>query len=217
MTDSKKSALVVWGGWDGHEPEKCATLLTKWLEEDGFDVRVETETTIYGQDFIHDLSLIVPVHTQITIEQDDAVNLCKAVENGVGFAGHHGGMVDAFRSSIEYQFMTGGQWVAHPGNIIDFNVDVTKPNDPIMAGIDSFAYRSEQYFMHVDPGNEVLATTTFTGEHAFWTKGIVMPVVWKKMYGKGKVFHNALGHVASEFDVPEMAKLMRRGLNWAAR
>ena len=111
--------------------------------------------------------------------------MCDAVKSGVGLAGYHGGMCDAFRDSVDYQFMCGGQWVAHPGNIIDYTVDVTKPDDPIMAGIASFEHRSEQYYMHVDPANEVLATTTFTGEHAAWIDGVVMPVVWKKTYGAG--------------------------------
>jgi len=114
--------------------------------------------------------------------------------------------------------MVGGQWVAHPGNIIDYHVDVIKPDDPIMEGIPArFPYRSEQYYMHVDPSNEVLATTTFTGEHASWIDGTVMPVVWKRKYGEGRVFYSSLGHVASEFEVPEMRTIVRRGLLWAAR
>ena len=112
--------------------------------------------------------------------------------------------------------MVGGQWVAHPGNIIDYRVDVTRPDDPVMAGIASFPYRSEQYYMHVDPAVEVLATTTFTGEHADWIDGTVMPVVWKTRYGRGRVFYRSLGHVATEFDVPEMSTILRRGLVWAA-
>ena len=127
-------------------------------------------------------------------------------------------MSDAFRDAVDYQFMVGGQWVAHPGNIIDYKVDVTKPDDPIMAGIKpSFDYTSEQYYMHMDPSVEVLATTTFSGLHAPWTKGVVMPVVWKRIYGAGRVFHSTLGHQAKEFEVPEMATILRRGINWAAR
>ncbi|KFC63499.1 Trehalose utilization [Devosia sp. LC5] len=71
--------------------------------------------------------------------------------------------------------------------------------------------------MHVDPSNEVLATTTFTGEHAPWIDGVVMPVVWKRRHGAGRVFHCTLGHSVKEFDVPEMATILRRGMNWAAR
>jgi type 1 glutamine amidotransferase len=126
-------------------------------------------------------------------------------------------MGDACRESVDYQFMCGGQWVAHPGNVIDYRVDITKPDDPIMQGISSFPYRSEQYYMHVDPSNEVLATTTFSGEHAPWTKGVVMPVVWKRKHGLGRVFYSSLGHVAAEFDAPEMREIFRRGLLWAAR
>ncbi|HVX80904.1 MAG TPA: ThuA domain-containing protein [Devosiaceae bacterium] len=212
-----RSALIVYGGWEGHDPEECAQIYRRWLHEDGFTVRMSTETKAFADPSIHELSLIVPVFTMSKIEKDEAINLAKAIEGGVGMAGHHGGMGDAFRESTEYQFITGGQWVAHPGNVIDYTVDVTKPDDPIMQGIKSFPYTSEQYYMHVDPANEVLATTTFSGEHAWWIKGVVMPVVWKRHYGKGRVFYSSLGHKAKEFEVPEMATILRRGLNWAAR
>lgn len=212
-----REAMIVWGGWEGHDPEECAAVYKRWLHEDGFSVRVETETAAFADPAIHDLSLIVPIYTMSKIEKEEALNLCKAVENGVGLAGHHGGMTDAFRDNVDYQFMIGGQWVAHPGDIIDYQVDPVKTDDPIMAGIKPFAYTSEQYYMHVDPSNEVLATTTFSGEHAAWTKGVVMPVVWKRHYGQGRVFHSTLGHQAKEFDVPEMATMLRRGINWAAR
>jgi type 1 glutamine amidotransferase len=126
-------------------------------------------------------------------------------------------MCDAFRESVDYQFMCGGQWVAHPGNIIDYRVNISRRDDPIAAGIEDFSYRSEQYYMHVDPSNEVLATTTFDGRYADWIDGVVMPVVWKRKHGKGRVFFSSLGHTADEFAVPEMRTILQRGLNWAAR
>ena len=212
-----KSALIVYGGWSGHDPEECAAIYRRWLHEDGYSVRMATETSAFADPSIHDLSLIVPIFTMSKIEKAEAENLTKAVENGVGLAGHHGGMSDAFRDSVEYQFMVGDQWVAHPGNIIDYTVDVADPLDPIMAGVKSFPYTSEQYYMHVDPSNHVLATTTFTGEHASWIEGVKMPVVWKRKHGKGRVFHSTLGHQAKEFENREMATILRRGMNWAAR
>ena len=212
-----REALIVWGGWEGHEPEECAQIYRRWLHEDGFSVRIENDTKVFADPDIHKLSLIIPIFTMSKIDKNEAVNLAAAVEGGVGMAGHHGGMNDAFRDSVEYQFITGGQWVAHPGNIIDYRVNITKPDDPIMQGISDFDYTSEQYYMHVDPANEVLATTTFSGEHAYWINGVVMPVAWKRHYGAGRVFYCSLGHHASEFDVPEMATMIRRGMNWAAR
>ncbi len=212
-----KKALIVWGGWLGHEPEQGAGVVRQMLAEEGFDVRVETSTKAFADPALSELNLIVPIYTMSKIEKDEAANLAKAVESGVGLGGYHGGMGDAFRESTDYQFIVGGQWVAHPGNIIDYTVNVTRPDDPIMAGIADFPYRSEQYYMHVDPSNEVLATTTFTGEHAEWTKGVVMPVVWKRHYGKGRVFYSSLGHVATEFEVPQMRTIVKRGLLWAAR
>jgi len=127
-------------------------------------------------------------------------------------------MGDAFRANVEYQFMVGGQFICHPGGIIDYAVRIVS-DDPIVSGLDDFAMRSEQYFMHVDPSNEVLATTTFAGRHwgIDWVKDVVMPVCWKKRYGAGRVFYSSLGHVAADFDVPEAREIMRRGCHWALR
>ena len=212
-----REAMIVWGGWPGHDPDLCASMIRGWLKAEGFGVKIETTTEAFLDPALENLSLIVPIYTMSKIEKPEALALCDAVKSGVGLAGHHGGMCDAFRDNVDYQFMCGGQWVAHPGNIIDYKVDVTRPDDPVMAGIDSFEHRSEQYYMHVDPAIEVLATTTFNAGHAAWVDGVVMPVVWKKRFGQGRVFYSSLGHRAYELDVPEIRTLMTRGMLWAAR
>jgi len=126
-------------------------------------------------------------------------------------------MGDSFRNNPSYQFMVGGQWVAHPGNIIDYTVNLTKTDHPITQGLSDFQVHSEQYYMHVDPSNNVLATTTFSGAFIPAIAGTVMPVVWTRMWGAGRVFYSALGHTASDFDVPETREITRRGLLWASR
>ncbi len=214
----KKSALIVWGGWEGHEPEQGAALFAPFLQEQGFEVEVSHTLDAYlDESKLAALNLIVPIWTMDTIQPEQEKGLLNAVKSGVGIAGWHGCMADSFRNSTEYQFMVGGQWVAHPGNIIDYTVQIVKHDDPIMAGIHDFSMHSEQYYMHVDPNNEVLATTTFSGEYAPWIAGSVMPVVWKKRWGKGRVFYSSLGHVRRDFDVPEALEIMKRGMLWASR
>jgi type 1 glutamine amidotransferase len=212
-----REALIVWGGWSGHEPERCAGIVAGMLEEDGFRVHVDNTTAAFSAPGLANMSLVVPIFTMAKIEKKELENLTNAVRGGVGLAGFHGGMCDAFREAVDYQFMCGGQWVAHPGNIIDYRVNILRRDDPVMQGIEDFDYRSEQYYMHVDPSNEVLATTMFSGEHAPWINGVVMPVVWKRRHGEGRVFYSSLGHVASEFEVPQMRTLLRRGMLWVAR
>jgi type 1 glutamine amidotransferase len=212
-----RQALIVWGGWVGHQPRECAETVAAMLGEEGFEVAMENTTEAFTDPKLASFSLIVPMVTMSTIEKEEIENLIAAVEGGVGLAGFHGQMGDSFRNEPKYQFMVGGQWVAHPGNIIDYTVNVTRPDDAVMQGISDFPYRSEQYYMHVDPNNEVLATTRFNGDHAAWIDGHVMPVVWKRRHGAGRVFYSSLGHVAKEFEVPEMATILRRGMLWAAR
>lgn len=213
-----KSALLVWGGWEGHEPRRCAEIFGPYLQGQGYAVEISDTLDVYlDSEKLQALSLIVQVWTMGTITADQLKGLLAAVQGGVGFAGWHGGMIDSFRNSTDYQFMVGGQWVAHPGGIINYTVNISDRDDPITAGLDDFRMRSEQYYVHVDPSNEVLATTTFSGEHAAWIEGVVMPVVWKRRWGEGRVFHSTLGHVASDFDVPEARTLVERGMLWASR
>jgi len=213
-----RKALFVWGGWDGHEPKKCVDIFAPWLKEQGFDVEISNTLDSYlDAEKMKSLDLIVQVFTMANITAQQEKGLEDAVKSGVGMAGWHGGMADAFRSNVEYEFMVGGQWVAHPGGVIDYEVNITNPNDPITKGLADFKMHSEQYYMQVDPQNDVLATTTFTGQYAPWIKGSVMPVVWKKMYGKGRIFYTSLGHVAADFDVPQAREIVKRGMLWAAR
>lgn len=213
-----KSALLVWGGWHGHEPEKGVRLFAPFLESQGYQVTIsDTLDSYLDEARMRSMDLIVPIWTMGTITNEQEKGLLAAVAAGTGLAGWHGCMADSFRQNVEYQFMVGGQWVAHPGGIIDYTVQISRPDDPIVAGLSAFQMHSEQYYMHIDPLNEVLATTTFSDEHAPWIKGCVMPVVWKKRWGQGRVFYSSLGHVRSDFDVPEARTIMQRGMLWASR
>ena len=212
-----KKALIFRGGWDGHEPVETSEIVAEELRKRGLEVDIfDDQDCLLNKNLADTYSVIIPVWTMGEISDDAEKALLNAVSGGVGIAGWHGGMCDAFRTHTEYQFMTGGQWVAHPGGVIDYKVNITS-DDPIVKGIEDFEYRSEQYYMHVDPGNEVLATTSFNGDICPWINGTVMPVAWKRKYGQGKVFYCSLGHVAEEFKkYPQFLEIVVRGILWAA-
>jgi type 1 glutamine amidotransferase len=215
-SEKNKKILFVYGGWEGHEPEECKDLFVPWLQEQGYEVIVEDNLDIYTDSLLmNSLSLVIQTFTMSEISEEQEEGLLEAVKNGVNLAGWHGGLADAFRNNTYYQFMVGGQWVAHPGGIIDYEVNIINQEDPITLGLNDFNMHSEQYYMHVDPAVEVLATTIFSGEHAEWIEGTIMPVVWKKKFGKGNVFYSSLGHVASDFEVPEALTIMQRGILWS--
>ncbi|MEQ8675133.1 MAG: ThuA domain-containing protein [Aggregatilineales bacterium] len=212
-----KKALFLAGGWDGHEPQATANLFAGLLQDAGYETEVsETLDSLLDAEALSTLDLIVPMWTMGKITPEQLKGLLTAAESGVGIGGWHGGMGDSFRESTEYQFMVGGQWVAHPGNIIDYTVQITNHEHPITAGINDFAMHSEQYYMHVDPSNDVLGTTTFNADHVAWINNTVMPVIWTRTWGKARVSYCSLGHVLADFDVPEAREIVRRGLLWAS-
>jgi type 1 glutamine amidotransferase len=207
-----KKALIVQGGWDGHEPKQVSQILGKQLEANGFTVEISDTLDAYlDKAKMAAWDLIVPCWTMGKITNDQWKGLNEAVLAGCGIAGAHGGMGDSFRENCDYQFMVGGQWVAHPGGVIDYRVHILDHADPVTAGLSHFAMKSEQYYMHVDPSNHVLASTTFE------VNGCTMPVAWKRLWGKGKVFYSSLGHVAKDYDVPEVLTIITRGMIWAAK
>jgi type 1 glutamine amidotransferase len=215
-----KKALIVQGGWQGHQPKEVSEIFRSVLEEEGFEVEVsDTLEAFADADKLLALDLIVPVWTMGEIDKQYAKNVSEAVQSGVGLAGCHGGMCDSFRSNVDWQFMTGGNWVAHPGNDgVEYVVHINNSTSPLVEGIEDFTVHSEQYYLHVDPAVEVLATTRFPvveGPHSL-NKAVDMPVVWTKRWGVGRVYYNSLGHQADIVDIPQVKLLMRRGFLWAA-
>lgn len=219
MSDTRKALLLV-GGWDGHEPELVAERFATYLEEEGFEVRKERDLEVLqNREYLFSLDLFVPVWTMGTFESKQTGILADAIASGVGVAGCHGGMCDAFRTNVLWQFIMGGNWVAHPGSDgVPYEVNIKQSSSPLVAGIKDFSLSSEQYYLHVDPAVEVLATTKFpTVDWYHSTNGVVqMPVVWTKKWGHGRVYYNSLGHHNDIFDIPEAWELMKRGLLWAA-
>jgi type 1 glutamine amidotransferase len=218
-----KSALIVWGGWDGHEPEKVALFFEQILKEEGFGVEVSPTLDAFADEGkVLAQTLLVPIVTMSDITPAQRDPVLKAVsQHGIGLAGCHGGMCDAFRLDTEWQFMTGAQWVSHPGNDgVKYPVNIGRDvSHPITAGLDDFEVCSEQYYLHIDPGTKVLATTPFPtpgvdGPHV--ANPCQMPVVFTKMYGKGRVFYNSLGHHCDVLEAPIPRELMRRGFLWAS-
>lgn len=205
-----KKALIIQGGWQGHEPKQVSDILAGALRENGVEVEIADTLDVLKERDLKALDLIIMQWTMGKIERDQLQPLLEAVESGVGIAGLHGGMGDAFREATPYQYMVGGQWVAHPGNDgVDYDVYIVDKGHWITQGVSGFHAKSEHYYMHIDPAIHVLAATPFDD--------VAMPVAWTKMWGKGRVFYSSMGHLASIFDQdPNILKLMTRGMLWAA-
>ncbi len=216
-----KKALIVQGGWDGHEPKLTSRRFGDMLSRHGFAVDIQDNLDcLKDLDALLALDVIVACWTMGTIDRAYTANVAKAVGAGVGLAGCHGGMCDSFRNDTEWQFITGGQWVSHPGGDgIDYTVNICKGSSPIVEGLEDFPVSSEHYYLHVDPAIEVLATTRFPSVSYYHisNKPVDMPVAWTKFWGNGRVFYTSLGHHDDVFDKsPTAAVLMERGMLWAA-
>ncbi len=216
---SQRHALVTWGGWEGHHPETFKDMIVPWLREKDFEVTVANSLEPYADAaLMESVDVVVQFWTMGKISDAQIEGLLTAVQNGTGIAGWHGGTGDSFRGRTRYLYMIGGQWVSHPGGQIPYTVNIVDERDEVTRGLDDFTLTSEKYYMLVDPSNKVLATTTYTGEHDPWIEGCVMPVVWKKRFGRGRVFFSSVGHAPNDFEeAPEAFEIVKRGIQWASR
>lgn len=215
-----KKALIFQGGWDGHEPKLTSKRFANMLIKNGYEVTIsDTLDCLSDVNELKKLDLIVACWTMDQINHEYVKNVSEAVGTGVGLAGCHGGMCDSFRQDTEWQFITGGQWVSHPGGDgIKYTVNICNNSSVITEGLSDFEVCSEHYYLHIDPAIEVLATTRFPSVNYYHisNKPIDMPVAWTKYWGNGRVFYTSLGHHDDVFDhSPNAAIIMERGMLWA--
>jgi type 1 glutamine amidotransferase len=220
-----KNIVYVYGGWQGHKPTESVDYMVPKLRAEGANVKVFDTLSVYSDEkLMAETDLIIQVWTMGKITNQQFKGLEKAIMNGTGFSGWHGGMGDAFRDNLKYQFMVGGQFVSHPGGNIDHSIKILDKTDPITKGLNDFDLKkTEQYYILIDPNIKVLAISEFDresyqkpGKPENKVTGSTMPVVWKKNYGKGRIFFSSIGHKLSDFDVPEVMSMQMRGFRWAA-
>jgi len=238
-----KNIIFVYGGMKGHSPKESADLFIPILEKEGANVKVYDNFNIYEDPVImKETDLIIQAFTSAFTPEDQQMNdkqfkgLQIAILNGTGFSGWHGGIGDSNPLNRRYQFMVGGHFIAHPGNMTNFEVKIIDNYDPITRNISNFLMNyTEQYYMLIDPNIKVLAVSQFTNKTykklnaielekinyinidvANDIKGSVMPVIWKKNYGKGRIFYSSIGHYLTDFDVPEVMTIQMRGFRWAS-
>jgi type 1 glutamine amidotransferase len=215
-----QKALIVWGGWLGHQPKEVAHLFAEILKSENFEVELsDTLDSFLDAEKLKALDLIVPVWTMGELSREQTDPVIEAVASGVGLAGCHGGMCDSFRQNVQWQFMTGGNWVSHPGGDgVEYVVNIKSGSSPLVDGLKDFVVSSEQYYLHIDPAVEILATTRFPVVNWYHASNgqVDMPIVWTKRWGHGRVYYNALGHQANILEMETPKELMRRGFLWAA-
>ena len=228
-----KQALIVRGGWDGHMPVETTELFLPFLRENGFDTRVEEGTAVYADEaFMDTVDLVVQVNTMNTIEDAEFRGLQRAVINGTGMAGWHGGIADSYRNNADYLHMIGGQFAHHAGkdpaervgdqsdNYIPYTVHITDygRTHPITQGIDDFDLVTEQYWVLSDEYNDVLATTTQSVRPwDAWNRPVTAPAIWTRQWGNGRIFVSAPGHRLEIVESQPVRTIIERGMLWASR
>lgn len=216
------NVLYLYGGWPGHSPYNIAEWTRGLVDELGFNLEESQDIFTLDRDLsAYDL-IILGWNNALTTEdlsdsQED--HLLAAVEAGTGVAAWHGAAA-AFRSSLRYHLMLGGDFLAHPageGYPQPYTVTITNRDHEVTQGVNDFPVASEQYYMSVDPNNTVLAETTFTGEHFAWFEGLKSPVAWTRQWGKGRVFYHSIGHAPEDLEGKDVRRFTKQGIAWATR
>ena len=229
-----KRALVVRGGWDGHQPIQSTDLFLPFLQEQGYETRIESSPAIYADsDVMAGIDVIVQSVTMSKIEGPELDGLRAAVASGTGMTGWHGGIADSFRESSDYLQLIGGQFATHPAkhpddvvggkaedNFLRYVVEMTDlgREHPITRGIPDFELETEQYWVLTDDLIDVLATTTHPAPpwHP-WHRPVVSPVVWTRHWGRGRIAVATPGHSPDVLEDEHVRTIIERSILWVTR
>lgn len=219
-----RRALLVRGGWDGHEPLACTESLLPFLHKQDFEVEVSDDLTVYTDStLMASVDLVVQCWSMGTISRAQVQGLAQAVQAGTGLAGWHSGVVTAFDAG-PYLHLTGGRLVYQPSAAVEYELAVVpgRQHHPIMAGVDRVKLRTDKYWVLTDDLCDVLATVTFLpdqpdGNATAWRRDVTVPAIWTRQWGAGRVFVSTVGHKLVDLEIPSVRGLAERGLLWAAR
>jgi type 1 glutamine amidotransferase len=228
-----RTALIVRGGWDGHDPVGATNLFVPFLEEHGFDVQIEDSNEAYADGaLMARTDLVVQSVTMSEISHLAFTGLAAAVRRGTGLVGWHGGIADSYRANSDYLQLIGGQFATHPSkdpaqrigdetdNFLPYTVHVTDLGraHEITAGIEDFSLTTEQYWVLHDDLIDVLATTTHPVQpYHPWHRPITSPVVWTRLWGDGRVVVATPGHSLDVLRKTNVRTIIERGILWASR
>ncbi|WP_322411254.1 ThuA domain-containing protein [Microbacterium invictum] len=231
--DNERRALIVRGGWEGHQPVAATDLFVPFLRAQGFAVRIEETNAVYADiDAMAETDLIVQSVTMSEISAEALRGLREAVAAGTGLAGWHGGIADAYRGSSDYLQLIGGQFATHPSkaphdrvgdesdNFLRHTIEMTAlgRDHEITRGIGDIDLVTEQYWVLHDDLNDVLATTTHPVQpYHPWQRPITSPAVWTRLWGNGRVFVATPGHSVDVLQDARVRTVIERGMLWAAR
>lgn len=231
---SARTALIVRGGWEGHQPVRATEVFIPFLERSGYDIRLEESPAVYADaEAMAVTDLIVQCVTMSEATHEQVAGLRAAVEAGTGFTGWHGGIADSYRASSDYLQLVGGQFATHPSrhpdqlvdgahenNYLRYTVEITElgRRHPITEGLADFELETEQYWVLHDDLNDVLATTTHPAQPwQQWHRPLTSPAVWTRQWGKGRIVVTTPGHTPEVLQHPSVRTIIERGMLWATR
>lgn len=212
---NRKRALLLYGGWEGHQPEQIAKFAADSLLQ-GLEITCSRDLGLLNADTLSDISLLLPIWTFGNLTDSQLHALLAAVTDGMGVVSWHGA-ASSFLKSRSHKFMLGGQFVGHPGgDRVTYRVELLA-NDPIVEGLEDFTVTSEQHYLLIDPAIKPIAMTSIVGPDMEWVEGVRMPVAWTRSWGKGRIFYCSLGHTQDVLEIPQVLEMLRRAVNWAAK
>lgn len=201
-----KNALIIYGGWEGHEPYETTLIAKEILEEINFNVDVSNSLDDFFKVKNNNYDLIIINVSLNNITKEHSYVLSELVKSGVGLVSWHGGLGDCSRNDKLYQYILGGQFIYHPAPL-EYKVNIIDD----FLNIEDFTIVSERYYCQVDPSVKVRAVTKFVENNA----EVIMPIVWTKNHGRGRVFYSSLGHNSKDFN-DNVKSILKRGFVWVS-
>jgi len=198
-----KSILIIWGGWQGHDPQGVAEKLANILTDHRYQVDVRSDLGVLINENLKTYDVLIPIWSCGIASPIYIQPLLEAIESGLGLVTWHGG-INWFDQADYYDLI--GAYYLRDTPVESYSVQLE--DHAFTKGLTDFDIKSETYYMLVNPMNTLLATTS--------CKGHRLPLMWTKTYGAGRVFYSSLAHDLDQLFMPDHLSILLRAIEWAA-
>lgn len=226
-----KVKLLIITGSHSHDWKNTLPILTDFLTRTG---KIEVDATLDPPSHLSEENLarydVLMLHYKETKEKPGRwpaaaeSALLGAIDGGKGLVVLHYASSAFDRGDAswpEYETLIGGGWRRSKGfgshaPIYQYRVEMKDRNHPVTTGLpESFLHTPDELYhkLMMVAGNHVLVEAL--DNHPKGTQKRE-PLVWVRTHGKGRVYHNALGHAPDQMKGPGFQTLMARGVEWAA-
>ena len=211
-------------GYHHKSVEPSEPILKAMGEKSGaFQVTVTQDVGAFTRENLKNYAAVMFYTTgELPFTDEEKRALVDFLKSGHGFIGVHSATDTLYEWDV-YNQIIGGHFDGHPWHQL-VTVNVVDPDSKLVSGLGkSFQITDEIYQIKQFQASGTHVLLTLDPTSVDLTKPSVhkndygWPICWTRMFGKGRVYYNSLGHEDAVWNDPRYQDMLLKAIKWVMR